>query len=155
VEELREGEPAEVVLENARRKARAGLEAAAPDALSLGCDTEVVLDGVVLGQPEDEDAARELLRALGGREHEVLSGLALVEAGAKERSGVERSTVRFRELDNATVERYVATGEWRGRAGGYAVQGLGSALVDRVQGDVTNVIGLPLGMLWALAPELF
>lgn len=156
VEELRDGAPDELVLENARRKARAGLAGAPADAISVGCDTEVVLDGEVLGQPADENAAGKLLRALSGREHEVLSGLVLLGPGSSaERAGVERSTVSFRELDEATIEGYLEAGEWRGRAGGYAVQGLGSALIARVDGDVANVIGLPVRTLWALAPELF
>jgi septum formation protein len=156
VEELREGAPREVVLENARRKARAGLATAPPGAIVIGCDTEVVLDGAVQGKPADEAAARAQLQALSGREHEVISGLCLLGPGdAAERSGVAVSRVRFRDLDGEAIERYLATGEWRERAGGYAIQGLGSALIDRVEGDVANVIGLPTGLLWQLAPELF
>ena len=152
VEELTEGEPEEVVVENARRKAQA---VAALQALTIGCDTEVLLDGEVLGKPEDEAQAREYLERLAGREHEVLSGLVLVGPGSSaERSGVERSLVRFSDLDEAAVDRYLGTGEWRERAGGYAIQGFGATLVASVRGDISNVIGLPVGLLLDLAPEL-
>ena len=152
VEEARGGEPAEDVLESARRKAAA---VDAPGALVVGCDTEVVVDGQALGKPADEAAARESLGLLSGRSHEVLSGLALLgpEPG-RARDGVERSTVIFADLSDAEVERYIASGEWRERAGGYAIQGLGSTLVEGVEGDLSNVIGLPLRLLLELAPEL-
>jgi septum formation protein len=135
-------------------------ETAAPGAIVIGGDTEVVLDGEALGQPADEEAARAYIERLAGREHEVLGGLAVLgpeaEAGSpRERSGVAASTVRFRELDAVMIDAYLASGEWRGRAGGYAVQGLGSALVYAVSGDLSNVIGLPVPLLAELAPELF
>jgi septum formation protein len=91
---------------------------------------------------------------LSGREHEVLSGLVVAGEDGQERSGVCSSTVTFRQLGEKEVERYVDSGEWRERAGGYALQGLGSTLVARVEGDVANVIGLPIGLLLELAPEL-
>ena len=153
VEERTEGSPDEVVIENALRKARAGA-ALAPDALVIGCDTEVVLEGRVLGKPEDEAAARERLEALSGRTHEVLSGLAIAEPGGGERTALERSLVTFRTLDQDTVELYLASEEWRDRAGGYAIQGLGSVLVEKLQGDFSNVVGLPVGALLRMAPEL-
>lgn len=79
----------------------------------------------------------------------------MVLAGGEERSGVERTTVVFKELSEAEKERYVAFGEWRGRSGGYAIQTLGSTLVERIEGSVSNVVGLPVGLLLELAPELF
>lgn len=153
VEELRDGEPSGVVVENARRKARAVVPAAEPGSVVIGCDTEVVLDGRILGQPGTPEEARSYLLMMAARTHEVLSGLIVVDDG-KERSGVCRSEVTFRELREKEVERYVDSGEWRGRAGGYALQGLGSTLVARVEGDVANVIGLPVGLLLELAPQL-
>ena len=153
VEEVSGGEPAEDVVENARRKAMAAQGAGG--ALVIGCDTDVAIDGAALGKPADEAAAREYLERLSGRDHEVLSGLVLRGPDTdRERSGVARSVVRFRELDGPAVQRYLRSGEWRERAGGYAIQGLGSTLVERVEGDVSNVIGLPLGLLLELAPEL-
>jgi septum formation protein len=140
------------VLENARRKAAA---VQAPGALVIGCDTEVVVDGRVLGQPVDEAAARKYLELLSSRLHEVLSGLVLLgpEPG-RSREGVTRSVVTFRALGEDEIDRYLSSGEWRERAGGYAIQGLGSALAERVEGDLANVIGLPVGLLLELAPEL-
>jgi septum formation protein len=158
VEELRDGDPEEVVLENARRKARAGLAEANADAPALGSDTEVVLDARVLGKPASEADARASLEALSGRAHEVLTGVVLLgpegDRGG-ERSGVARTSVTFRDLDAATLDRYLASGEWRDRAGAYAIQGLGSILIDRLEGDFSNVVGLPVPLLLELAPELF
>jgi septum formation protein len=147
------------VLENARRKVAAGLEAAPPGSVVLGVDTEVVLDGRVLGKAPDPSAARARLRMLSGRTHAVLSAVVLVarsgEAeGTVERAGVSRSEVTFRQLDRDTVESYLHSGEWRDRAGAYAIQGLGSTLIERVEGDFSNVVGLPVRLLFELAPEL-
>ena len=155
MEEEGEGEPRELVVRNATRKAEA-VAADQPDALVIAGDTEVVIDGEVLGQPEDESQARAHLERLSGSEHHVLGGIALIgpDAGEDPRVGVDVSTVAFKELDEALLEAYLASGEWRGRAGSYAIQGLGSALVDIVRGDVSNVIGLPVGLLLRLAPEL-
>ena len=155
MEEEREGEPRDLVLRNATRKAEA-IAANQPDALVIAGDTEVVIDGEVLGQPESEDEARTHLERLSASEHHVLGGIALIGPGAERepRTGVDVSTVAFKQLDDALLTAYLASGEWRGRAGSYAIQGLGSALVDIVRGDVSNVIGLPIGLLLRLAPEL-
>lgn len=156
VDELTAGlEPAELVVENARRKALAGAGEAPAGTLVLGVDTDVFLGAEPLGKPRDAAEAEERLRALSGRTHEVLSGVCLLgpEPG-RERSGHECSLVTFAELDEAQIALYLASGEWRGRAGGYAIQGLGSLLVERVQGDFSNVVGLPLRLLLRMAPEL-
>lgn len=152
VEELDAGDPAELVVENARRKARAA--ASAPQRPVIACDTDVVLDGVVLGKPADERDARQYLDRMSGRSHEVLSGLAVLD-GDGERSGLERTVVTFKPLSDAEKDRYVRFGEWRGRSGGYAIQTLGSTLVERIEGSVSNVVGLPVGLLFELAPGLF
>jgi septum formation protein len=154
IEERTEGEPRDLVVRNALGKAEA-VAADHRDALVIAGDTEVVIDGEVLGQPADEDEARAHLGRLSGTEHHVVGGLALVgPADAEPRTGVDLSTVAFRELDQILLDAYLASGEWEGRAGSYAIQGLGSALVDIVRGDVSNVIGLPIGLLLRLAPEL-
>ena len=155
MDEEGEGEPRDLVIRNATRKAEA-VATDQPGALVIAGDTEVVIDGEVLGQPEDESQARAHLERLSGSEHHVLGGIALIgpDAGEEPRVGVDVSTVAFKELDEALLEAYLASGEWRGRAGSYAIQGLGSALVDIVRGDVSNVIGLPVGLLLRLAPEL-
>jgi septum formation protein len=158
VRELREGvSPEELVVENARLKARAGLDLAGDAGPVLGVDTDVALDGRALGKPSGTDAARERLELLSGRTHEVLSGVVLIDSGpdgARERSGLARTAVTFKRLEPATIELYLESGEWRDRAGAYAVQGLGSILIERIEGDLSNVIGLPLTLLMALAPEI-
>jgi septum formation protein len=120
----------------------------------IACDTDVVLDDEVLGKPADEVEAREYLDRMGGRAHTVMSGLVVV-ADDEERVGVEKTTVVFKQLSDAEKERYVAFGEWEGRSGGYAIQTLGSSLVERLEGSVSNVVGLPVGLLAELAPQLF
>jgi septum formation protein len=153
VEELKEGDPGEVAVQNALRKARAVVEADAPSVLVLGVDTVVALAGRVYGKPLDECHARETLRALSGSMHTVLSGVALL-GGGEERTALAATEVVFRTLDDGLIDWYVATGEWRERAGGYAIQGVGAALVREVRGDYENVVGLPLATLLDLCPEL-
>jgi septum formation protein len=148
VEELSEGEPGAVVVENALRKARA-----ISGELVLGCDTEVVLDGRVYGKPRDEREAETFLRELSGREHRVVSGLALIEAG-EELTAIAWTSVTFRKLDEQTLRWYLDSGEWRERAGGYAIQARGAALVAAIDGDYLNVVGLPLATLLELKPSL-
>jgi septum formation protein len=150
--ELHEGEPEQITLENARRKALAVRRGGEAETI-LGCDTIVALDGRVYGKPTDESGARATLAALGGATHEVVSGLVVL-SGEEERSAVARTAVTFRELDPATIEWYVALGEWRGRAGGYAIQGAGAALVRALGGGYENVVGLPVPELLDLCPEL-
>lgn len=161
VEELTAGDPETLVVENARRKARVGAELAGPDAgLTLGVDTDVAIDGRLLGKPADAEAARARLELLSGRTHEVFSGLVVVaaaresEAVGVERSAVARTEVTFAELDADTIDLYVGSGEWHDRAGGYAIQGLGSILVTEIRGDFANVVGLPVRTLLELVPEL-
>jgi len=136
------------VIENALRKARA-----VAGERVLGVDTAVVVDDRVLGKPRHENEAREFLGALSGREHEVWSGIALLE-DRRERTGAARTAVRFRPLAAAEIDWYVATEEWRDRAGGYAIQRRGAALVLGIEGDYLNVVGLPVAELVSMAPEL-
>lgn len=155
VEELDRGDPGEVALENALRKARAArARASAAQEAVLGCDTLVALGGRIYGKPAGEREALTTLEALSGATHEVVSGLALLLPGEEERTAVARTTVTFRELDGELLNWYLARGEWNGRAGGYAIQGAGAALVRDVQGDYENVVGLPLATLLDLWPEL-
>jgi septum formation protein len=148
VEELTQGDPERVVLENARRKARA-----VAGERVLGVDTEVLIDGELLGKAGTAEAAQAYLERLSGRTHTVLSGLCLLE-GESERSGVADTLVTFRTLSPQLVQWYLDTGEWRERAGAYAIQGHGAALVERIEGDYWNVVGLPVPMLLGLAPHL-
>jgi septum formation protein len=148
VDELSEGEPCELVRENALRKARA-----VAGERVLGVDTAVVLDGKAFGKPSGERHAEAVLRALSGRDHEVMSGIAIRDRDG-ERSAVAVTRVRFRQLDDATIAWYIAAGEWADCAGGYAIQGKGAALVDAIEGDFWNVVGLPVPALLRLVPDL-
>jgi septum formation protein len=171
VEELTGGDPRRLVRENALRKARAVAAqsgrghgggdaagdrhagAAARDRV-LGADTAVVLDGRVFGKPSDQHEAEIFLRRLSGRTHEVMSGIALREPDGAERSDVAVTKVRFRRLEAPDLAWYLATEEWRDRAGAYAIQGRGAALVEEIEGDYWNVVGLPVAALLRLVPDL-
>jgi septum formation protein len=150
VEELTGGDPRALVRENALRKTRA----VAASERVLGADTAVVLDGRVFGKPGDEGEAEIFLRRLSGRTHEVMSGIALREPDGAERSDVAVTRVRFRRLEARDLAWYLATEEWRERAGGYAIQGRGAALVEEIDGDYWNVVGLPVAALLRLVPDL-
>jgi septum formation protein len=146
--ELETGPPETAALENARRKALA-----VPGATVLGVDTVVALDGMMYGKPANESEARATLRALSGRVHTVHSGICVVRDG-EARTALASTGVEFRPLDDVLLEWYILSGEWRERAGGYAIQGRGAALVARIHGDYSNVVGLPVPTLLELVPDL-
>jgi nucleoside triphosphate pyrophosphatase len=148
VEELEEGNPFLVATENAARKA-----GAVSGDLVLGADTIVALEGRIFGKPTDEEQAREFIQALAARTHVVVGGLA-VRRDREERSAAIATSVTFRNLGSAEVDRYVASGEWRDRAGGYAIQGRGATLVRTIEGDYLNVVGLSVATLIELVPDL-
>ena len=137
-------DPRGLALANALGKGR--LVARQGHPLVLGADTVVTIDGTSLGSPTDEQEAALMLDQLSGRAHTVMTALALLCDG-RESSAVVESEVTFRSLSPIMIAWYVATGEWRGRAGGYAIQGAGAAIVADIQGDLSNVIGLPVGAL--------
>jgi septum formation protein len=145
--------PVDLVRAHAAGKARS-VAGGADDRPVLGVDTAVVLDGRTHGKPRDAEDAAEMLEALGGRTHEVVSGLCLVTPGWEE---VEHDVtqVTFRALTARDIATYVAAGEWEGRAGAYAIQGLGAALVERIEGDYLNVVGLPAALLVRLLATRF
>jgi septum formation protein len=150
-DELTDGPPEEVALENAYRKAAAvGPTGGAP---VLGVDTVVALGARIYGKPADRSAAGETLRALSGRRHAVVSGLCLID-GERVRTAAARTAVDFRALSETMIDRYLDCGEWRERAGGYAIQGRGALLVRAIEGDYLNVVGLPVAALIDLAPWL-
>jgi len=152
-EGLTGAEPVAEVERHAQGKARsvAGVAGERP---ILGVDTEVVLGGRVYGKPADEGAAEAMLEALSGQTHEVVSGLCLLTASWEElHHAVTR--VSFRDLTPRELGLYVVSGEWRDRAGGYAIQGLGAALVERIEGDYLNVVGLPAALLVNRLAERF
>jgi septum formation protein len=140
-----------VALENAHRKA-AAVANDVPDKLVLGVDTIVSIGDRIYGKPASEAEAVATLRALSGRRHLVTSGLCLIAQG-QARTAAASTTVFCRELEEPLIDWYVGSGEWRGRAGGYAIQGRGAALVERIEGDYLNVVGLPLTALLELQPD--
>jgi septum formation protein len=148
-----EEDPGVDPVEHARGKARS-VASDAGERPVLGVDTEVSCGGRLFGKPETADAAATMLEALAGQTHEVVSGLCLVTPGWEE-SGRVVTRVTFRPLTPRDVATYVAAGEWEGRAGAYAIQGLGAALVERIEGDYLNVVGLPGALLVRLLAERF
>jgi septum formation protein len=148
------GAPEAVASENALRKALAAAAAGGEGELVLGCDTLVSTGLEIWGKPPNAEAARETLRRLAGRTHLVVSGVALC-AGEEVLDAFTATTrVEVRPLDGALLDWYVGTGEWQGRAGGYAIQGRGAALVRAVEGDYLNVVGLPVAALLDRRPDL-
>ncbi len=148
----RPGEAPEVyVLRLAEEKAWA---AGRPGELVLAADTTVVVDGEILGKPEDEADAARMLRLLSGREHEVLTGVAVLDVPGRIVSGLSRTAVRMAPLTAEEVVWYAATGEPRDKAGAYAIQGLGSLFVEAVSGNYSNVVGLPIPTIYRLFAEL-
>ena len=149
-----DADPAELVRRHAEGKARS---VHAEDRFTLGVDTTVVLDGRVYGKAADRDGARHMLNELSGRTHTVVSGLCLLGL-EEEVVAHELTDVTFRLLTPELIETYLASGEWEGRAGAYAIQGLGGRLVERIEGDYLNVVGLPGALLVSLlerhAPKL-
>ncbi|MGZ8739830.1 MAG: Maf family protein, partial [Gaiellaceae bacterium] len=152
-ETLPGADPLQVVREHARAKARSVADIA-EDRPVLGVDTAVVLDGRIFGKPANAGDAEQMLEELSGKTHVVLSGLCLLTPGWEEIEQ-EATRVAFRELTPRELGTYVATGEWEGRAGAYAIQGLGASLVRCIEGDYLNVVGLPAALLVRLLAERF
>jgi septum formation protein len=148
IDEVTEGDARTVVVQNAVRKAQA-----VEGELVLGADTEVFLDGRIFGKAGSEEEALAFLRDLSGRVHEVWGGIAL-RAGRELRTAHAMTRVTFTEVSDDLLRWYLASGEWRDRAGAYAIQGRGAALVDAIEGDFWNVVGLPVAELRRVAPQL-
>jgi septum formation protein len=146
-------QPVELVQAHALGKADSVAHMAG-DRPVLGVDTAVVLDGQVYGKPEGPGSAEEMLEALSSQTHEVVSGLCLLTPAWRE-IGAETTCVSFRTLTPRDIASYVSSGEWEGRAGAYAIQGRGAALVERIEGDYLNVVGLPAALLIRLLAECF
>jgi septum formation protein len=153
-EEDRPGaDPVELVRAHARGKAES-VAGEAEGRPVLGVDTAVVVDGEALGKPGDPAEAEAMLERLSGRTHDVVSGLCLLTPGWEELEH-EATQVTFRALTARDLAHYVGSYEWEGRAGGYAIQGLGTSLVERIEGDYLNVVGLPAGLLVRLLAKRF
>jgi septum formation protein len=158
-ETIRGGEaPAEYVRRLAAEKSAWALSSLAPhagrdDVVVLGADTTVVLDGAILGKPRDDDECAAMLRRLSDRRHEVLTGVSL-RRGRSEIGRTECTAVYVSRLTEDDVAWYVASGEGRDKAGAYAIQGLASRFIPRIEGSYSNVVGLPVACVWELLHEL-
>jgi septum formation protein len=148
-----EADAVELVSRHAREKARSVVDLAKERPV-LGVDTAVVLAGRIYAKPHDAAAAERMLEALSGQTHAVVSGLCLITPGW-EVVETDCTFVRFRMLTPRDLAHYVASGEWEGRVGGYAIQGLGASLVERIEGDFLNVVGLPAALLVRTLAERF
>ena len=150
--------PAEMTLRLACAKARAAAPAAAtfaPNSYILGADTAVILEGTSFGKPSSPADAARMLRALSGRAHIVLTGVCVIRIpGLTERAAVESTSVTFAQLSEDEIDAYVSSGEPFDKAGGYAIQGRAARFVTRIEGCYSNVVGLPISLVWALLREL-
>jgi septum formation protein len=146
-------EPAAYVQRLARSKAEA-VAARLEAGLVLGADTTVVIENEILGQPEDDQDARRMLRLLNGKWHEVLTGVAVVRVGGETRVDYETTRVRFAEMSDREIDWYVATGEARGKAGAYGIQGAAGLFIKEIQGDYFNIVGLPIRLAYELAAKV-
>lgn len=144
--------PAQLVEQLALQKARE-VAALRPDCAVIGADTVVALGDEVLGKPESEARAKEMLRALSGRHHQVYTGVAVL-AGGEEYTHVECTEVEFRALTDEEIDAYVATGEPMDKAGAYGIQGRACTLIRGIRGDYYNVVGLPVCALHEMLAEL-
>lgn len=142
-EETASGQPEEVALQNAVAKASA-VHRLHPAERVLGADTIVVIDGVIFGKPADAAEAAAMLRRLGGRWHQVYTGVALLDERGRTHTACDVTRVHFIPLSDGEIASYIATGEPFGKAGAYAIQGRGGSYIDRIEGSFSNVIGLPL-----------
>ena len=151
------GEDATAYVQRLAREKAEAVVAKLERGLVLGADTVVVVNGEILGQPRDDDDARRMLKLLSGKWHEVLTGVALVRAGEAPETLVdyERTRVRFAEMSADEIEWYVGTGEPKGKAGAYAVQGRGALLIEEIEGEYFNVVGLPIRLVYELVNQGF
>ena len=147
------GEDAAAYVQRLAREKAEAVVARLQNGLVLGADTVVVVNSEILGQPRDDDDARQMLKLLSGKWHEVLTGVALIRAGKKSETLVdyERTRVRFGEMSADEIEWYVGTGEPKGKAGAYAVQGRAALLIEEIEGEYFNIVGLPIRLVYELA----
>lgn len=141
--------PEEVVMELAKQKAEEIAKVAEEDALIIGADTVVVCDGKILGKPKDEEDAFQMLTMLSGREHEVYTGVAMIDNREKSiENFFERTRVIMYPITEKEIREYIAGGEPMDKAGAYAIQGLGAKFIQKIEGDYNNVVGLPIGRIY-------
>jgi septum formation protein len=142
-------DPATYVQRLAKSKAEA-VAATLQNGLVLGADTTVVVDDLILGQPEDDQDARRMLKLLSGKWHEVLTGVAVVRVGGESRVEYETTCVRFAEMSEREIDWYISTGEARGKAGAYGIQGAAALFIKEIEGDYFNIVGLPIRLVYEL-----
>ncbi|PKL36724.1 septum formation protein Maf [Candidatus Peregrinibacteria bacterium HGW-Peregrinibacteria-1] len=148
-------EAGELAMVNAEGKAADVARFCAGEEIVVGVDTVVWCGGEILGKPKDSDDARRILTKLGGSRHEVVSAVVLMDLkSGKRASGVERTVVEMSKLNDFELEMYLKSGEGEDKAGGYAIQGLGSLWIDKIEGDYFNVVGLPVRLFYRLMREL-
>ena len=153
-ETQRDGEkPKDYVRRLALEKAQA-VASKMSSGLVLGADTTVVVEGELLGQPRDDDDARRMLSLLSSKWHEVLTGVALVRVGEEAKVSYATSRVLFAELSESEIDWYVRTGEPRGKAGAYAIQGHAALFIREIQGEYFNIVGLPIRLVYEMAQEM-
>jgi septum formation protein len=145
--------PAAYVQRLARSKAEA-VAARLQSGLVLGADTTVVVENQILGQPADDNDARRMLNLLRGRWHEVLTGVAAVRVGGETTVDYETTRVRFAEMTTEEIDWYIATGEARGKAGAYGIQGAAGLFIEEIQGDYFNIVGLPIRLVYELTGKV-
>jgi len=149
-ESVHDGEaPEDYVMRVAEAKARA-VHAQFPDRVVVAADTTVVVDHCILGKPADARDARRMLRLLSGRVHEVMTGVTIVDPGGRAVTKLEVTTVEFAPLTDDEIDWYVSSGEPMDKAGAYAIQGLASRYVTRINGSYSNVVGLPVSLVYQL-----
>lgn len=150
-------EPSETPAAYVQRLARSKAEAVAAQlesGLVLGADTTVVIHNHILGQPVDDEDARRMLNLLNGKWHEVLTGVAVVRVGGETRVDYETTRVRFAEMTDEEIGWYISTGEARGKAGAYGIQGAAGLFIEKIQGDYFNIVGLPIRLVYELSAKL-
>jgi len=144
-------EPPHLYVQRLAREKAEAVSALCKEGLVLGADTTVVVGDHLLGQPTDDDDARRMLRLLHGCWHDVLTGVALLKIGGQTMVEYEKSRVRFAEMSSAEIDWYVSTGEPKGKAGAYAIQGKAALFIEEIQGDYFNIVGLPIRLVYEMS----
>lgn len=147
------GESAKACAERLAREKALAVACHRPHDVVLGADTVVVVDGQLLGKPSDAADAARMLRMLSGREHQVITGVCLV-AGGQLSVASETTSVTMSQISDAEIDDYIATGEPMDKAGAYAIQGIASRWIPRIEGDYCNVVGLPVALVWRMLLEV-
>ena len=146
-------QPVEYVQRLAKEKAEV-VASSMESGLVLGADTTVVVEETLLGQPHDQDDARQMLRLLSGKWHEVLTGVAIVRLSGESKVDYETTRVRFAEMSEKEIDWYISTGEPKGKAGAYAVQGAAALFIEEIQGDYFNIVGLPIRLVFEMVKAM-